>query len=248
MTRDRTMKKRRRLARALERASIPERPFLGRARRGLVHPDVASACADALRALAASARDESFAIADDDLAAVWTFISDGASPFFGRHPSEAAGEAVRLQHRLLSAKPTAASSRMFATERSKEMKDGARKIVSAAALALVVALLAIPSAFGGATNPGTCPCNAGLPVAQQVSAATPLAAGIVGCPCNAGLPIERQLSNASPATVRIVRVTDSNGFNWNDFAIGVAAAAGGMIALAGLGVGLRQARRPLRSA
>src|SRR5262249_13295132 len=52
MKRDRSSRKRRQLARAVERAAVPERPF-ARAPRYLVHPNVTTACAASLHAIAA---------------------------------------------------------------------------------------------------------------------------------------------------------------------------------------------------
>jgi len=103
MKRDRNIKKRRRLARALERAAVPERPFIGRGPRYLVQPSVAAACAPSLQAIATALRDEGLVLDEDGLRPVWTFICDGASPFFGRDATEALREAVRLQHKVCGA-------------------------------------------------------------------------------------------------------------------------------------------------
>jgi hypothetical protein len=105
MKRDRIIKKRRKLARSLERAAVPERPFLG-GPRYLVHPNVTAACAPSLLAIAEALREET--LDEDELRAVRTFITDGGSPFFGRDTTEALREAVRLQHIVVGAE-TAAS-------------------------------------------------------------------------------------------------------------------------------------------
>src|SRR5712691_8488250 len=97
MKRDRIIKRRRRLARSLERAAVPERPFM-RGPRYLVQPSVTVACASSLQAIATALRDEALVLDEDGLRAVLTFITDGRSPFFGRDPTEALREAVRLQH------------------------------------------------------------------------------------------------------------------------------------------------------
>ena len=103
MKRDWNIKKRKRLARALERAAVPERPFIGRGPRYLVQPSVTMACAPSLRAIATALRDEAHVLDEDGLRAVLTFITDGGSPFFGRDATEALREAVRLQHIVVGA-------------------------------------------------------------------------------------------------------------------------------------------------
>lgn len=103
MKRNRIIKKRNRLADALDRAAIPERPFRGRGPRYLVHPTVTVACAPSLRMIAAAMRDETLVLDADGLRAVWTFITDGQSPFFRRDVAEALSEAVRLQQLVCGA-------------------------------------------------------------------------------------------------------------------------------------------------
>ena len=99
MKNDWNIKKRRRLARALERAAVPERPFMGRGPRYIVHPSVTVACAPSLQAIADVLRDEMHPIDKGSLEAVGTFLTDGcASAFFGRDSTAALREAVRLQH------------------------------------------------------------------------------------------------------------------------------------------------------
>ena len=102
MKRDRNTKKRRRLAHGLERAAVPERPFL-RGPRYIVHPNVTAACAPSLLAIALALREETLMLDEDELRAVRTFVTDGGSPFFGRDPTEALREAVRLQHNIIGA-------------------------------------------------------------------------------------------------------------------------------------------------
>jgi hypothetical protein len=103
MKRDRTIKKRRRLARSLERAAVPERPFVGRGPRYLVQPSVTVACAPSLHAIATALREDALVVDEDGLRAVLTFITDGGSPFFGRDATEALRQAVRLQHIVVGA-------------------------------------------------------------------------------------------------------------------------------------------------
>src|SRR5262249_549391 len=116
MKRDRSSRKRRQLARAVERAAVPERPF-ARAPRYLVHPNVTTACAASLHAIAAALRDETLALAEDELRRVKAFILDGRLRFFGRDATAAKHEAVRLQHMVISARPA------VSTERQLELKD-----------------------------------------------------------------------------------------------------------------------------
>ncbi len=103
MKRDRTIKRRRQLARSLERAAVPERPFFGRGPRYLVQPSVTAACASSMRALAAALRDDARPVDEESLRAVRTFLSGPDSPFLGRDATEALREAVRLQHNVVGA-------------------------------------------------------------------------------------------------------------------------------------------------
>ena len=97
MSNDRTSKKRQRLAQHLERAAVPERPFMGQCPRYLVQPSVTAACAPSLRAIAAALRDETHPIDDAKLGAVEGWLRNGAGPFFGRDPMTALREVVRLE-------------------------------------------------------------------------------------------------------------------------------------------------------
>jgi len=105
MTRTSVTRKRRQLARNFERATVAERPFIGRGPRYIVQPSVTAACAPSLRAIAAALRDENLAIDSDQLQTLQTFIRGGGSdsPFFGDDATEALREAVRLQHDIVGA-------------------------------------------------------------------------------------------------------------------------------------------------
>ena len=103
MKRDKTISKRRQLARGVERAAVPERPFRGPGPSYLVQPSVAAACAPSLRAIAAALRDETHPIDDASLKAVGRWLKDGAGPFFGRDSTAALREVVRLQEVILGA-------------------------------------------------------------------------------------------------------------------------------------------------
>lgn len=101
---DSATRKRITLARSLERASVPERPHLGRGSRYLVHPTITKACAPSLLAIAAALRAEPLAFHDSELSEVRSFILDGGSPFHGRDETAAMREAVRLQHAVIGPK------------------------------------------------------------------------------------------------------------------------------------------------
>jgi hypothetical protein len=103
MKRDRTIKKRQQLARHVERAAVPERPFIGQGPRYLVQPSVTAACAPSLRAIAAALRDETHPIDDVSLKAVERWLKDGSGPFFGRDSTAALREVDRLQHVIVGA-------------------------------------------------------------------------------------------------------------------------------------------------
>jgi hypothetical protein len=105
MKRNWNIKKRRGLARSLERSAVPERPFIGRGPRYIVQPSVALACASSLQAIATALRDETVVLDENGLRAVRTFVTDGASPFFGRDATEALRAVVRLQHIVVGAEP-----------------------------------------------------------------------------------------------------------------------------------------------
>ena len=101
---DRTIKKRQQLARRVERAAVPERPYIGRAPRYLVQPSISTACAPSLRAIAAALRDETYPIGEASLKAVERFVTVGpGSPFFGQDSTAALREVVRLRHVVVGA-------------------------------------------------------------------------------------------------------------------------------------------------
>ena len=101
--RDRTIRKRQQLARHVERAAVPERPFIGRGPRYLVQPSVTAACAPSLSAIAAALRDRTHPIDDPSLKAVARFLTDGRGPYFGRDSTAALREVVRLQQVVVGA-------------------------------------------------------------------------------------------------------------------------------------------------
>jgi hypothetical protein len=103
MIRDRTIKKRQRLARHVERTAVPERPFNGPGPRYLVQPSVTTACAPSLNAIAAALRDETHPIDDASLEAVERWLGDGCGPFFGRDSTAALREVVSLEHVIVGA-------------------------------------------------------------------------------------------------------------------------------------------------
>jgi hypothetical protein len=103
---DKATRKRIRLARSLEHAAVPERPYIGRGPRYLVYPTITAACAPSLLAIATALRAEPLAYGDDELGEVRRFITDVESPFFGRDETAAMREAVRLQHTVVGPRPT----------------------------------------------------------------------------------------------------------------------------------------------
>jgi hypothetical protein len=101
--RDRTIRKRERLARHVERTAVPERPFMLGAPSYLVQPRVTAACAPSLRAIAAALRDETHPIDEASLEAVRSWLEDGRGPFFGRDSTAALREVFRLRHVIVGA-------------------------------------------------------------------------------------------------------------------------------------------------
>lgn len=103
MKRAGTIKRRQRLARNIERAAVPERPFMGPGPQYLVQPSITAACAHSLHAIAAALRDETHPIDEASLNSVRRFLTDGTGPFFGRDLTAAVREVVRLQHVIVGA-------------------------------------------------------------------------------------------------------------------------------------------------
>lgn len=101
MKRDRTIKRRQKLARRVERAAVPERPYIGRGPRYLVQPSISTACAPSLRAIAAALRDETHPIDDTSLKAVERFLTGRNGSFYGRDSTAALRDAVQLQHAVV---------------------------------------------------------------------------------------------------------------------------------------------------
>jgi hypothetical protein len=99
------MTRRRRLARSVTAATKVERPMTG-CKGGtypyLVHPTITVACTPSLQAIATILRDEHHPVAGGFLDAVRTFVSDGASPFFGRDSTLARDTAVHLRALVLA--------------------------------------------------------------------------------------------------------------------------------------------------
>jgi hypothetical protein len=119
------MKKRERLARALERAAVPERPVFGRGPRYLVHPTVATACAPSLRAVSASLRQRDVVFDESVLRAVHEFITHSTSPFFGRDVTAALHRALRLQHLAVGAQAMGSDHEKVSERSSTSLPDPA---------------------------------------------------------------------------------------------------------------------------
>ena len=105
MGNDRSTKQLFTVARMAEKAAVPERPWLGRGPRYLVHPSVALACAPSLLAIAAALRDETCPVDEWTVKAIRAFLPDSGSPFFGHEATVALREAVRFQHIVVAAEP-----------------------------------------------------------------------------------------------------------------------------------------------
>jgi hypothetical protein len=136
-----------------------------------------------------------------------------------------------------------------------------RRLVAAIALALAAAVLTVPSTLASDRSPsasltkssdplaGVCPCNRDLPlgastrVAAQAAEAAPYGAPSY-CPCNKGL-LRVSDTPAAPLTASspVINVSQPGSFHWGDFGIGIATAVGILLMLAGLGIGVRQARQ-----
>ena len=114
MKHSRIDRKREKLAHYIERAAVPERPYIGRGPRYLVHPAVTAACAPSLHAIAAALRDESVEVDDATLEALKKFITDGSGPFFDRDSTAAVREIVRLQDVIVGAEPAVFDEDRFA--------------------------------------------------------------------------------------------------------------------------------------
>jgi tetrahydromethanopterin S-methyltransferase subunit F len=141
---DKVRRKRNQLARSLERASVPERPYIGRGPRYLVHPEIALVCAPSLRALAAALRDNTIAFDDGELRAIDSFVSDGAgSAFFGRDPTAALREAVGLQHAVLGRKENEDDRDQHITENDDVLSTRTISVITATVVAAL--LFAVPA-------------------------------------------------------------------------------------------------------
>jgi hypothetical protein len=101
MKRDRITKRREKLARMAERATVPERPFRGPGPSYLIRPAVSVACAPSLQAMAAALRDGTLRIDEESLEAAWRFFTDGGTALYGYDVTEALRETVRLQQKIV---------------------------------------------------------------------------------------------------------------------------------------------------
>ena len=102
MKRDRTTKRRHKLARMAESAAVPERPIRG---TYLIRPTVSRACAPSLQAIAAALRDDTLHIDEETLKAAWRFFTDGRAALYGYDVTEALRETVRLQQEIVRPEP-----------------------------------------------------------------------------------------------------------------------------------------------
>jgi hypothetical protein len=100
-------KRRRRLAAMAERAGAPERPFLGRGPRYLIHPSVSFACGPVLSEISRDLRDAAVPIDSEALDQIATFLSGPDSRLFDLSRDGALDEALRLA-RVLRGRKSAA--------------------------------------------------------------------------------------------------------------------------------------------
>jgi hypothetical protein len=157
---------------------------------------------------------------------------------------------------------------MFNPHRSKKEGDSMitsthtiRRLVAPIALALAAAVLTVPSALASSGSPsasltksssplaGQCPCNSDLPLGASTRAATQVAeAAPYGapsyCPCNEDLlRVSATRATRLTASSSVANISQPTSFHWGDFGIGIATAVGTLLMLAGLGIGMRQARQ-----
>ena len=101
------MRRRLKLARAVDRATVVELPVICGGSPYLVHPSVTAACACSLHAIAAFLRDGAHPVATESLDAARAFICDGRSSFFGRDAPVARRDAAQVEHAVAAgaAKP-----------------------------------------------------------------------------------------------------------------------------------------------
>ena len=96
----RARRRRLRLAAMADRAAIPERPFLGRGPRYLIHPAVATARGPVLWEIACDLRDEALEVDSTGLEQLETFLHGPDSSLFEVRPRAAVSEAARLARLL----------------------------------------------------------------------------------------------------------------------------------------------------
>ena len=113
MSQAKVARRRSRLARAVERAAVVERPVVCKGPLYLVHPTIAAACAGSLRRIAVLLRDESHPVDASALDALQAFIRDGASSFFGRDVASARREAALLEHLVETGQSGLPAARAF---------------------------------------------------------------------------------------------------------------------------------------
>ena len=181
MSQAKVVRRRLKLAEAVERAAVVERPVVCRGPLYLVHPTITAACVGSLQRIAVLLRDESYPIASSVLGAVQVFICDGASPFFGRDAALAQREVALLQHLVESGQSTwrrhGRSSARGVKAHHSVRPTGARAGAAAARMrcgAAGVSLVALGFAVGSGeylpmTLPTGCryPARSALPTSAQ---------------------------------------------------------------------------------
>jgi len=231
---DKLNRKRRSLARSLERASVPERPYIGRGPRYLVHPEIAVACAPSLRALAAALRDESVAFDDSELRAIRSFITDGVgSAFFGRDATAALREAVGLQHAVLGPLANDHNRDQHIAENEDTLSTRTISVITATVVAaLLFAVPALGNNGGGNASSSGNPRLFKLLLEKNGVVDYSIVGPQVSTYRNAIRPAvaehdlgryvkANQHGGRVPTGVRVAATTSESDVNWSQIAIGV---------------------------
>ena len=111
MSQGKVVRRRLKIAEAVERATVVEQPVVCRGPLYIVHPTITSACAGSLQRIAVLLQDEHHPIAAPVLDALQAFIRDGESPFFGRDVAAARREIALLQHLVETGQSTSPATR-----------------------------------------------------------------------------------------------------------------------------------------
>ena len=211
---DKATRKRIKLARSLERAAVPERPYIGRGPRYLVHPTITAACAPSLLAIAAALRERphgvqrrraeaSAVVHHEQLVAVLRSRRDGGDARSRTSSARSARPKPALRDRAQVKQADAQAQYQSPALTSSaggtmNIPTGTLLIMALLAAAVITAPAALgrPASSGSlvtthetATASSRCPCNVGLLGGPSDVAPRPLTSVFSSrCPCNIGLP------------------------------------------------------------